>query len=606
MWQQAKPAVLQQCPARRRRLAGRGDVGLRRPVSLHRPVPECRRSRDGAVRPASAARRRPVGLRSDRGVFGRRPRLYHLVSAGDRPARLDERQLLGRRHLGPEMVCRRRQEKGDLDGRGGHSAGRTVRPAAPAARHLGHRHPACGAGGRLPVLEHAGRRFGAARRLWIPGVSVAGSSAYGRGRYTILKHAPFRRPTCRADPRLAHASCAGRQRRRQPGNRRPAGSARRVANPAWRPSCHTRPRPWPLSRRRARRVLLGGHGPGDGHGRLSAGAAVRQSRQAMPAGVACTASLATDRPKRGPHRIHAALQTAAPYRRLVAATAKGSPQPGGRGAAGRPAGVERLGRGLRRRERLKLDLLEGEQVEESRTEAPVAWQDLLLGKVESVCIGPTGRPPKIIFAGAFNPLARRPSPHGADRPGTAARAGGLGDLRRSTSTSRRWTTAKSGSGSASFRRSRRSISPGRPRSRRSRGCFPGRRSWWAPTPCGASAARNTTAAARPSASRPPSGLADRGCRFLVFGRKMGGRFRAAGRSRPARGASRPMRRSAAGGVPRRRFVHAHSKGSSMKSSISTDAPCWRKLMLTSSRVSPRRFSTVPSSPAKAPCRTRTR
>ena len=32
---------------------------------------------------------------------------------------------------------------------------------------------------------------------------------------------------------------------------------------------------------------------------------------AMPAGVACTASLATDRPKLGPHRIHTALQTAA-------------------------------------------------------------------------------------------------------------------------------------------------------------------------------------------------------------------------------------------------------------------------------------------------------
>ena len=46
-------------------------------------------------------------------------------------------------------------------------------------------------------------------------------------------------------------------------------------------------------------------------------------------------------------------------------------------------------------------------------------------------------------------------------------------------------------------------------------------------------------------------------------------------------------------------------GSSMKSSISTEAPCWRKLMLTSSRVWPRRFNTVPSSPANAPCRTRT-
>ena len=33
--------------------------------------------------------------------------------------------------------------------------------------------------------------------------------------------------------------------------------------------------------------------------------------EATPAGVACTAGLATDRPKRGEHRIHVAVQTAA-------------------------------------------------------------------------------------------------------------------------------------------------------------------------------------------------------------------------------------------------------------------------------------------------------
>ena len=32
--------------------------------------------------------------------------------------------------------------------------------------------------------------------------------------------------------------------------------------------------------------------------------------ETQAAGVACTASLATDRPKRGPHRVHVALQTA--------------------------------------------------------------------------------------------------------------------------------------------------------------------------------------------------------------------------------------------------------------------------------------------------------
>ena len=41
-------------------------------------------------------------------------------------------------------------------------------------------------------------------------------------------------------------------------------------------------------------------------------------------------------------------------------------------------------------DRLTLELLEGEPVEESRTVAPQAWQDLLLGRVESV-FGGTGR-----------------------------------------------------------------------------------------------------------------------------------------------------------------------------------------------------------------------
>jgi len=122
------------------------------------------------------------------------------------------------------------------------------------------------------------------------------------------------------------------------------------------------------------------------------------------AGVACTASLASDRPKRGPHRLHAALQTA-PF-----SAAWWLPLQKGRRTR---AEEERLaGRlvlnvvaeacGLP--QRLQLDLLEGEQVQDSRTRAAQPWQDLLLGKADVVRVGQASASPGAIFSGAFNPV----------------------------------------------------------------------------------------------------------------------------------------------------------------------------------------------------------
>jgi nicotinamide mononucleotide (NMN) deamidase PncC len=124
----------------------------------------------------------------------------------------------------------------------------------------------------------------------------------------------------------------------------------------------------------------------------------------MPAGVACSASLTTDRPKRGPHRIHVALQTAAVTTVWWLQLHKDRRS---RAEEERLAGrlvLNVVAEACDVPERLVLELLEGEQVQESRTEALPEWQDLLLDKVESVCIGPTGRAPKIIMSGAFNPL----------------------------------------------------------------------------------------------------------------------------------------------------------------------------------------------------------
>jgi hypothetical protein len=62
--------------------------------------------------------------------------------------------------------------------------------------------------------------------------------------------------------------------------------------------------------------------------------------------------------------------------------------------------------GLKRR--LRLDLLAGEQVDASSVVAPQTWQDLLLGAVEAVPHGgPVGQGaprPRVLFPGAFNPV----------------------------------------------------------------------------------------------------------------------------------------------------------------------------------------------------------
>ena len=181
---------------------------------------------------------------------------------------------------------------------------------------------------------------------------------------------------------------------------------------------------------------------------------------AMPAGVACTASLATDRPKRGPHRVHVALQTAA-----MTAAWHLELQKDRRTRAEEERLTGRLllnvvAEACNVSQALNLDLLEGEQVEESRTQAPPAWQDLLLGKVESVRIQnfplplgegqgvradvayspialtltlsqrERGHFPRCSYPAAFQPAAHRPPPHGRDRPGDSAAAGELGDLDR--------------------------------------------------------------------------------------------------------------------------------------------------------------------------------
>jgi hypothetical protein len=155
-------------------------------------------------------------------------------------------------------------------------------------------------------------------------------------------------------------------------------------------------------------------------GRLAAasdGPAAKQPLADGPttiAGIGATASLASSRPKRGPHRAHVALHTAGTTARWSIELAKGQRDRRAEerlvadlvlNAAAQAAGVE---------VRLALPLRDGEQVEIDRFDAPPAWSDLLLGKIE-IAAGAPGRPfrapatggarrRRVVFTGSFNPL----------------------------------------------------------------------------------------------------------------------------------------------------------------------------------------------------------
>jgi hypothetical protein len=126
------------------------------------------------------------------------------------------------------------------------------------------------------------------------------------------------------------------------------------------------------------------------------------------AGIACTASLATDSPKKGGHRAHLALQSEA----VTACWSLGLTK-GARSRAEEEQIVMSLvlnmvaeASGIERR--LPVGLLPGESVDRSRLAAPQPWQDLLMGRVDAICHGgPPQRPEtpvQAVFPGAFNPL----------------------------------------------------------------------------------------------------------------------------------------------------------------------------------------------------------
>jgi nicotinic acid mononucleotide adenylyltransferase len=131
------------------------------------------------------------------------------------------------------------------------------------------------------------------------------------------------------------------------------------------------------------------------------------------AGVACTASLASDRPKRGAHRLHAALQMEALTVVESLELTKGARSRLEEEQLAVTIVLNLIAEACGLEERLNLNLMASEEIIAARTEAPPAWQDLLAGRI--ACASSRGeravspgdlknRPRRAIFAGAFNPL----------------------------------------------------------------------------------------------------------------------------------------------------------------------------------------------------------
>jgi len=136
-----------------------------------------------------------------------------------------------------------------------------------------------------------------------------------------------------------------------------------------------------------------------------------ESAAANLVGIACTASLASNRPKRGPHRAYFAVQT-----RECTLTAEFELNKGARTRREEEVVVAGVLLNLMAQEaglpnRLPIDWLPGEQLKGSTSAAPGPWQELLSGKrllvaheKEDRSTADSGDRPGLIFPGAFNPL----------------------------------------------------------------------------------------------------------------------------------------------------------------------------------------------------------
>jgi hypothetical protein len=128
-------------------------------------------------------------------------------------------------------------------------------------------------------------------------------------------------------------------------------------------------------------------------------------------GVGCTASLASDRPKRGDHRFHVAVSAAGLHAVYSLTLSKGARDREGEEALLDAVLLNALAEAFGVTERLELPLLAGEELHAER-ETGGLLEAFYRGEVAHLCVERDGRhasasaPPPVLLPGAFNPLHR--------------------------------------------------------------------------------------------------------------------------------------------------------------------------------------------------------
>lgn len=133
-----------------------------------------------------------------------------------------------------------------------------------------------------------------------------------------------------------------------------------------------------------------------------------KSPVASVAGVSCTASLVTDRPKKGDHRVHVAIQRVDITRSFSLVLTKGVRTRIEEEQIASGLFLQAMAAACDLEPDWSLPLVANEVLEHHMADAPESWQKLILGESDIVALGTPadwqrGRPP-VLFPGAFNPL----------------------------------------------------------------------------------------------------------------------------------------------------------------------------------------------------------
>ena len=123
-------------------------------------------------------------------------------------------------------------------------------------------------------------------------------------------------------------------------------------------------------------------------------------------GIGCTASLATDRPKRGAHRVHLSWQSSTATATYSLELVKGARERADEEALVSQLLLNSLAEAVGVSQRVRLALLLNESIERSIVRAPADWQALFVGTTRRVYQGPpreANAQPLAVFPGAFNP-----------------------------------------------------------------------------------------------------------------------------------------------------------------------------------------------------------